>query len=623
MKQIENKLQAISAELDKTLAQNKDFRRIKSVWFEAWKYKDEDEILAALIEVIIDSIKEENNIGGTIKKVARDTAKTAGDTLEEKIEKLGSSINYKKIFSLLSKAALKVDITEFFTDGENKKSPTHEDFLSFYDIFKKTFDEILWEYLGVKSSAKNKDEQAALVIFIDDLDRCPLPKIVQILETIKLFMDKQGCIFVLGAAKDIIENAMKADDKYRDKDAEEFLEKIIQINFPLPQKTTDNAIEFINEIKGKLDADGNFDDETINAILPILDLNPRRIIALFNDISLQTGILHQSGNTIEFKKLLLWKTLEKYNRYFFNEIIREKTLYDSFVNDLKVYENSETPIKKDEAQIKEKLENPDLIEYVKDDNVRLLITKMDLTDEEYKILVTHSATFEAEVLEEEAGRDYKDYLEKIEKSRKDAPADYKEFIKIPGSSYNLEGLGEKHIEPFAIGKYLVTNKWFKEFIDAGGYGKTEFWSADGKKWLTEAKVTSPKNWDDAEFNHPRKPVVGISWYDAEAFCSWLSKKSGKKYRLLTEAEWQAAAGGKENRTYAWGTEWNSRLCNNEELGLERTSVVGLFKKGDTPEGICDMSGNAWELTSSKKGSSRVIRGGSWLTDAELCRVAGR
>jgi formylglycine-generating enzyme required for sulfatase activity len=98
------------------------------------------------------------------------------------------------------------------------------------------------------------------------------------------------------------------------------------------------------------------------------------------------------------------------------------------------------------------------------------------------------------------------------------------------------------------------------------------------------------------------------------------------YYLPTEEQWQAAAGGMENRAYAWGMEWNSRFCNNRELGLGKTSVVGLFKKGDAPEGLVDMSGNVWEWTSSKwskNSSHRVIRGGSWSDGAEDCRVANR
>ncbi len=70
------------------------------------------------------------------------------------------------------------------------------------------------------------------MIFIDDLDRCPVPRIVKVLETIKLFMDKKGCIFVIGAANKIIIKALK--ETYKE-DAEKFMAKIVQVTFNLPQ----------------------------------------------------------------------------------------------------------------------------------------------------------------------------------------------------------------------------------------------------------------------------------------------------------------------------------------------------------------------------------------------------
>ena len=69
------------------------------------------------------------------------------------------------------------------------------------------------------------------------------------------------------------------------------------------------------------------------------------------------------------------------------------------------------------------------------------------------------------------------------------------------------------------------------------------------------------------------------------------------YRLPDEWEWEAAAAGRDGRKYPWG-DWEDDRCNSEEAGIGKTLPVGIFARGDTPEGVCDMSGNVWEWTMS-------------------------
>jgi len=93
--------------------------------------------------------------------------------------------------------------------------------------------------------------------------------------------------------------------------------------------------------------------------------------------------------------------------------------------------------------------------------------------------------------------------------------------------------------------------------------------------------------------------VGVCWWEADAFCRWLTmtRNDGFTYRMPDEREWEAAAAGKEGRKYPWG-EWAENFCNTSESGIGKTSSVGVFPKGATPEGISDMSGNVWEWTCS-------------------------
>ena len=139
-------------------------------------------------------------------------------------------------------------------------------------------------------------------------------------------------------------------------------------------------------------------------------------------------------------------------------------------------------------------------------------------------------------------------------------------------------------------------------------------------------------------------MVGVSWYEAVAYCSWLTAETGdakRPYRLPTEAEWERAAAARrqatgDSRRYPWGDQWDKQRCNNKELGLGQTTPVGQFSPaGDSPEGVSDLAGNVWEWCSTRYGGvdakpkfgypyqaderedlegddTRILRGGSWF-----------
>jgi formylglycine-generating enzyme required for sulfatase activity len=146
------------------------------------------------------------------------------------------------------------------------------------------------------------------------------------------------------------------------------------------------------------------------------------------------------------------------------------------------------------------------------------------------------------------------------------------------------------------------------------------------------RQTQPAYWHDEAFNNPAQPVVGICWFEARAYCAWLSAQTGETFRLPTEAEWEAAAGGMQRRRFAFGEDFDASRCNTFETHIRHTTPIGVFPGGETPDGVVDMTGNTREWTSSlyqpypyqaEDGREeatapvlRVVRGGSWH-DPEL------
>ncbi len=240
------------------------------------------------------------------------------------------------------------------------------------------------------------------------------------------------------------------------------------------------------------------------------------------------------------------------------------------------------------------------------------------------------------------------------------PKDLDEWINIPAGEflYSDDKKWMKLEDAFAIQKYPVTNRQFKRFMEDHGYERQELWGRDGwawrtgiydikaskeyKDWLPERPVEKrhePFFWRDPKWNNPLAPVVGVTWFEAEAYANWLARQLRREVRLPTEFEWERAARGTNGREYPWGDkfDWNKANCaafweqkDNASFVFgekgEGTSVVGQFKEGNTPEGISELSGNVWEWTNSwyEQGQiNRVLHGGSWLNDRRYVRCANR
>ena len=185
------------------------------------------------------------------------------------------------------------------------------------------------------------------------------------------------------------------------------------------------------------------------------------------------------------------------------------------------------------------------------------------------------------------------------------------------------------LDAFYIDKFEVTTKKYRDFLNDTGRKHPGPWSA-----------TIP-------LSQGQKPVVGVSWHDAKAYCEHYEK------RLPTEAEWEKAARGTDERLYPWGNETptsqhanfnKSHFDNNGALTFDNYGVLtkgGKLEAGVSPYGAYDMAGNVMEWVSDwyardyyqngpkrnpqgpQEGNSKVIRGGSWVSDAWFLRSSVR
>ncbi len=178
---------------------------------------------------------------------------------------------------------------------------------------------------------------------------------------------------------------------------------------------------------------------------------------------------------------------------------------------------------------------------------------------------------------------------------------------------------------FQLSKHVVTNGQFSGFMKAGGYGERSLWHEAGWRWREENNVREPEYWRDSKWNGATQPVVGVSWWEADAFCRWAG------CRLPSEREWEAAARGPHGWNYPWEGDWRPSICNSYEAELGVTTPVGIFPQSVAVCGAHDMAGNVWEWCDDKwnptdvdePNAGRVLRGGAWYCDPVDCRSAIR
>jgi iron(II)-dependent oxidoreductase len=209
------------------------------------------------------------------------------------------------------------------------------------------------------------------------------------------------------------------------------------------------------------------------------------------------------------------------------------------------------------------------------------------------------------------------------------------------------------VEPFEIARAAVTNGEFAEFVEAGGYLQRDLWDYEGWVWRMRTGAQHPIYWTRGDGGWQRRhfdrlvrleehaPVAHITWYEADAYCTWAGR------RLPTEAEWDMAASAEPDahgsgiaerkRRYPWGDEPPESHRANLDSCRMGCADVGAYAAGDSAFGCRQMVGNVWEWTASPFyplpgyvldhpykeysapwfGYRKVLKGGAWATRSRL------
>jgi formylglycine-generating enzyme required for sulfatase activity len=161
------------------------------------------------------------------------------------------------------------------------------------------------------------------------------------------------------------------------------------------------------------------------------------------------------------------------------------------------------------------------------------------------------------------------------------------FLWVPGGMFLMgaNDLGDEckplhqvQVSPFWLAETPVTNRQYEPFL------------------ATQRGFKEPHFWRDRRYNQPEQPVLGVSWLEARAFCRWLSKESGRRIVLPTEAQWEFSARGEEGRRYPWGEEKpdERRAHFGKSLKRDAPLTVGRQPAGRGPYGHLDLAGNVRE-----------------------------
>lgn len=235
---------------------------------------------------------------------------------------------------------------------------------------------------------------------------------------------------------------------------------------------------------------------------------------------------------------------------------------------------------------------------------------------------------------------------------RDLPARISPMIQIPAGTFWM-GTSEQHVrylldredwaaEWYNSDLFLVEQPQHQVTLPAYEIAKYPVTNSDYYVFVYNTGYKVPKNWigfhcSEGQDEHP---VTSISKLDVDAYLKWLNQATNSNYRLPSEAEWEKAARGSDQRIYPWGDNFDPWRCNTIESGKKQTTQVGSYSPGgDSPYEVADMIGNVYEWTRSSmqpypykaddgrenvaNATKIVVRGGAWYYSRALARCSSR
>jgi len=661
---------------------------VHTTWFNAWLYSREAVLWRALIACVLKGTQRFNLPEETRSSLERlegrlyqatEPANGQMTLPPEIIPGLGNaSLPTLTGLELLRRHAVRyeketVEIEALITDVAVSQTLTRRDALVALDDFRREFESL---------SEKCIEPCGRLVVFVDDLDRCLPDKAVAVLEAIKLFLDVPGFVFVLGVDRDVIEEGIRVRyaDYKTELDGARYLEKIIQIPFNLPPIDAETVQTYVHTV-----TNGALPDARCETVFSVgLEPNPRRIKRTLN-VFLLLWRLAQNRETLKeaIQPVRLAKVV--IIQQYYPALFKLLTEGAHYLIDLERRFREEQALRGEEsfaagggarkrAHREGETGTPEisagpLASFLNIGLLRELLTCTapeepeanfsDLTPAQVQAYIYLTRSTEEEQAAEQTRQPFEPQMVTIpagpflmgtpEGQVDELFALMEEKFKDTKRAW-VERETPQHevtLPAYAIGRYPVTNAEFARFMEDGGYSTRGYWTQVGWQQKENDAWTQPRYWEDEKWNGDSQPVVGISWYEALAYCRWLSAKTGRTYRLPSEAEWEKAARGTDGRRYPWGETWDSQKCNNSETGPGHTTPMGQYPEGDSPYHVSEMVGQVWQWCSTRYGGTgdkpkfgspyrndddrenlegddtRILRGGSWYNSAGHCRCGYR
>ncbi|MCP4296753.1 MAG: SUMF1/EgtB/PvdO family nonheme iron enzyme [Proteobacteria bacterium] len=606
--------------LEKRLLKEQATPYVIPAWFNPWRYEKEEHLI---IPFLI-------NFETEITKYIIDTEnqkKKIPDGIRNTVQKLSSAAS-AILYGL--KADLNLGLVKLQFDAG--KSNDREEALAKKQLTQA--GKLLSVYYDVVTELKNTvvEENFRIAVFVDDLDRCLPDKAVELLESIKLFLDLKGYLFVIGVDKNVVtkgilyhyrffESKQEVSDKSQIISPEEYLDKMIQLPFELPPIELGRKQKFIESLLGD---SAEFKEHSDIIEIGIGD-NPRTLKRFINLLAFTVRL----AETI--KENILQDKVEPKEDKPHKELLRDhfipilyvkwtiivfrfpKDYQDIKGNKKRLIEMQE--FARGEARFFESREQGEAQSSMQlNERLKKVLSKGQQFPDDDWLLDRFIHLTESTIISDKEAEKIKAFKQTFVIG---------EMVRIAKGDFLYgDAKAERSIAyDYDIDVFPITNKRYKDFLDENKELPPPY---RGKRWA------EPYNWDRDTRNYPKgksdHPVVLVSYRDAEQFCKWRSQKEGKKYRLPSEEEWEKAARGTDGREFPWGNEFEKDNCNVHESSHRGTTKVNRYSDSTSPFGCYDMSGNVLEWTATWLDTSqreRVLRGGSWTNNWNDARCAYR